>query len=373
MFGITLSTVEWAFIKKPLRRYDPPKRNQDTPIERRLSASTVFLDALDLLGNPRGIGWSWSPNPFPRDSTPPPSITLLLVKTLFKLTLFDASRYIVLSVCPGIDNPKGGSIFDPSLALVPRAALAALCGICGGLCSYTTIDSVHHIATLVGRIVYRQPAFMAAHLSPTVDVHLDPGVLEFPLAPTRATQFCRVWSSSRRSPLREARRRHGCVCCISHPAPHRLVGGWERDGIRHRWRLLPSHGRRCSHGGRVYEGDWITSWRMDWLVVDAGLDDTVWHVHDRWVGPTWFICYSNSPGWIPSRESNRRRHHRPFNASGYRMTLGGLVGMKPALGVASARHHAPRPTVASYTTYCNTGASALICDKNVLKRLDLAF
>jgi len=160
VFGIALRTIEWTFIKKPLRRYDPPKRNQDTPIERRGSASTVFLDALDLLGNPRGIGWSWSQNPFPRDSTPPPSIALLLVKILFKLTLFDASRYIVLCVCPGIDNPEGGSIFDPNLALVPRAASAALCGICSGLCSYATMDSVHHIAMLVGRIVYRQPAFM---------------------------------------------------------------------------------------------------------------------------------------------------------------------------------------------------------------------
>lgn len=93
-------------------------------------------------------------------STPPPSIALLLVKILFKLTLFDASRYIVLCVCPGIDNPEGGSIFDPNLALVPRAASAALCGICSGLCSYATMDSVHHIAMLVGRIVYRQPAFM---------------------------------------------------------------------------------------------------------------------------------------------------------------------------------------------------------------------
>ena len=160
MFGIALRTIGWTFIKRPLRRYDPPKRNQDTPIERRLSASTVFLDALDLLGNQRGIGWSWSKNPFPRDSTPPPSIALLLIKTLFKLTLFDAARYIVLCVRPGVDNPGGDTIFDPSLTLVPRAALAALCCACTGVCGYTTIDSLYHIATIVGRIVYRQPAFM---------------------------------------------------------------------------------------------------------------------------------------------------------------------------------------------------------------------
>jgi len=162
MFGIALRTAGWTFIKRPLRRYDPPKRNQDILIERPLSASTVFIDALDLLGNQRGIGWSWSnsKNPFPRDSTPPPSIALLLIKTLFKLTLFDASRHIILCLCPWVDNPEGGSFFDPSLALVPRAASAALCAICAGVCAYTTIDSGYHIATVVGRIVYRQPAFM---------------------------------------------------------------------------------------------------------------------------------------------------------------------------------------------------------------------
>ena len=160
MFGIALRTIEWTFIKRPLRRYDPPKPNQDALIERRLSASTIFLDALDLLGNQRGIGWSWSQNPFPRDSTPPPSIAHLLVKTLFKLTLFDASHHIVLCLCPGVNNPKGGSIFDPSLSLVPRAALAALCGICGGVYTYSTIGYSYHIVTLVGRIVCRQPAFM---------------------------------------------------------------------------------------------------------------------------------------------------------------------------------------------------------------------
>ena len=160
MFGIALRTIGWTFIKRPLRRYDPPKRNQDTPIERRLSTSTVFLDALDLLGNQRGIGWSWSKNPFPRDSTPPPSIALLLIKTLFKLTLFDASHYIILCVRPGMNNPEGDTIFDPGLALIPRAASAALCYACAGVYTYTTIDCGYHIATLVGRIVYREPAFM---------------------------------------------------------------------------------------------------------------------------------------------------------------------------------------------------------------------
>src|SRR5216684_6357315 len=54
IFGITLRSIEWTFIKSPLRRREPTKRNQDDPIERRLSASTVFLDAFELLCNIRG-------------------------------------------------------------------------------------------------------------------------------------------------------------------------------------------------------------------------------------------------------------------------------------------------------------------------------
>ena len=158
VFGIALRVIEWTFTMKPLRRYETPKRPQDAPVERRLSTSTVFLEAFELTCNQRGIGWSWSSKPFPRDSTPPPSIALLTAKGLLKLTVFDASLYIVQSVCPSTMNPKGGSIFDPSLAFVPRSALAAFCGICGGVWTYTLVDAVYHFSAVVGRTVFRQPA-----------------------------------------------------------------------------------------------------------------------------------------------------------------------------------------------------------------------
>jgi hypothetical protein len=160
VFSTALRTVEWTFVKKPLRRYESPKRYQDTHIERRLSASTVFLDALDLLGNQRGIGWSWAKDPFPQESTAPPSIALLLVKTLFTLTLFDASQYIIQRVSPAVNNPKGGSIIDPSLTVVPRTALAALCGVCGGVWAYALVGSLSHVPASIGQILFRQPASM---------------------------------------------------------------------------------------------------------------------------------------------------------------------------------------------------------------------
>ena len=158
VFCIALRTIEWTFTKEPLRRYETPKRPQDPPVERRVSASTVFLEAFELLSNQRGIGWSWSSRPFLRDSGPPPSIALLTAKALLKLTVFDASQYIIQSVRPPTMDPKGGSIFDPSLAFVPRSALAALCGICGGVWTHLLVDTVYHVSTVIGRTVFRQPA-----------------------------------------------------------------------------------------------------------------------------------------------------------------------------------------------------------------------
>ncbi|KAI9513169.1 hypothetical protein F5148DRAFT_1317767 [Russula earlei] len=155
MFCIALRSFEWALIKRPLRRYEIPKRRQDAPIERCLSASNVLLDAFELLHNQRGIGWSWSPNPFPREIPPPPSIAWFAIKTVVKLTVFDASHYIIECACPSVSSPGGGSIFDPRLGLVPRTALAALSGICGGVWSYALVDSLYHPSLLWPRVFHR--------------------------------------------------------------------------------------------------------------------------------------------------------------------------------------------------------------------------
>jgi len=158
IFSTALRSFEWTFIKKPLRRYETPKRDQDALVERPTSFPSILFDALDLLINSRGIGWSWSSRPFPRESTPPPSIAVVLFKMLLKTTVFDASHYAIQYLRPSANNPKGDSIFDPNLPFVPRAALAAFCGVCGGVCAYAMIESTYHFATLVGRIVFRQPA-----------------------------------------------------------------------------------------------------------------------------------------------------------------------------------------------------------------------
>src|SRR6267142_627343 len=263
LFCIGLRACEWTFVKRPLRRYEPPKRSQDTPIERRLSAFTVFVDTFDLLCSTRGIGWSWSSEPFPLPLHEPPK----------RRQYFRPEPYL-----------RASHRFGCILRHLWRHV-----GVRVGRLCVSRID--------ISRANRLPPAWprVAACLSTTVDVHLDSGVLEFPLAPVCATRFHRVWSSSRRETLREARRAHGRICSIRLPSPSRLVGGRKWDGIRHCWGVLLTHGRRGGHGGSFCEDDGAEGPRMAWVGMDDGVDDCVWYVHDRWVGSIWSTRYRTAP------------------------------------------------------------------------------
>ncbi|KAI0267582.1 hypothetical protein BGY98DRAFT_1084602 [Russula aff. rugulosa BPL654] len=159
VFDMALRSVDWTFANKPLRRYNPPVEGQHAPIERPLSIPNVLLDALDLICNLRGIGWSWSYKPFPSMSTRSTSIPVIMAKLLFKLVVFDASQYLVQYFRPTIDIPAGDTLFDPTLSIAPRWAWATFYTVLGGVVVFVTVDVAYHIATLVGRILLRQSAW----------------------------------------------------------------------------------------------------------------------------------------------------------------------------------------------------------------------
>jgi len=89
---------------------------------------------------------------------PPPSVAVVTFKMLFKLVVHDVALCIMHRARPSLHTSAGGSIFDPDLDPLPRAALAAFLTICNGIVSYTNIDVIHHMATLIGRVLLRQPA-----------------------------------------------------------------------------------------------------------------------------------------------------------------------------------------------------------------------
>jgi hypothetical protein len=160
---MVLRSFEWAFIiKEPIKRYksavaidqEDPKTSKNP-----IAISNVILDAFDLLFNLRGVGWSWSPKSSPSRSTAPESIFSVVATLLFDVTVFDTAHYLMQRVCPTINNPTGGgSFFDPNISFFSRNVLAAFAGICGGVWAYSFVDLLYRTATLVGRVLFRQPA-----------------------------------------------------------------------------------------------------------------------------------------------------------------------------------------------------------------------
>lgn len=283
---MALRSVSWTFAKKPLRRYrdDPPgERRHDSPIERASSILNVLLDALDLMFNMRGIGWSWSQRPFPRMGTRSTSILVILTKLLFKLIVYDISHYLVQHFRPSVDVPAGDTIFDPTLNIVPRCAWAAFYAICGAVVVYTTVDVYYHIATLIGRILLRQPAWQW------------PPISDRPWTSTSITDF---WSFRWHQAFR-----HVFVVFGLQPGaallgrPGALVGAFAVSGVLHdlgMWGLGRGTEFRTAGGffllmgigaaleyefkvvtGRRVGGIWGWVWTMAWttawgtLVIDA--------------------------------------------------------------------------------------------------------
>jgi len=121
-----LRSLEWAFIKTSLRRYEPLPKGQNVPVERRLSIPNILLDALDLVCNHRGIGWLWSSRLSPRRAENPcPIIPGVLARLLIKLVPFDTAHYLMQYTYPSLKHPACDTLFDPSLTLIRRCAKAA--------------------------------------------------------------------------------------------------------------------------------------------------------------------------------------------------------------------------------------------------------
>jgi len=284
LFVLVLRSVDWTFAKKPLRRYDPPAEGQHAaPIERPLSITNVLLDALDLMCNLRGIGWSWSYKPFPKPRSWSTSIPIVLSKLLLNFLAYDVSHYLIQLFRPSVNVPIGDTIFDPTLSFALRWAWAGFYTVCGGVIVYTIVEVFYHTATLIGRILLRQPAWRWPPLS------------HRPWTSTSITDF---WSFRWHQIFR-----HIYVVFGSRPGgalfgrPGALVGAFAVSGVMHdlgMWGfgkgtefrsvggffLLMGVGAALEHGfkevtGRRVGGLWGWVWTMVWtigwgtLIIDA--------------------------------------------------------------------------------------------------------
>ena len=158
MWAIALKAFEWTFIiEKPIRRYQTPKEGEPLK-ERPLTLENIFLDATDLLFNHRGLGWSWSSEPFPRNPSPPPSLATQFFKLLVKITAFDAAHYLVQLMRPSTYRLEGDTIFDDTLDTLPRLIQVSCISLCGMVVIYASVDIMYQVCALVGQIFFGQSA-----------------------------------------------------------------------------------------------------------------------------------------------------------------------------------------------------------------------
>ena len=158
MWVVALKSFEWTFIiKEPIRRYETPKKGEPLR-ERPLTVSNTFFDAADLLFNFRGLGWSWSSEPFLRNTDPPLSIPKQFLYLLVMTTAFDAAHYLVQLICPSASSLKGDTIFDETLSLVPRLLLVSCISFFSMLVIYCSVEVMYQFCALFGQIVLGQSA-----------------------------------------------------------------------------------------------------------------------------------------------------------------------------------------------------------------------
>lgn len=143
---MAMRLVIWASLRKPLVRIR--------------TSGSVFLDALDLACNFRGVGWNWGMQPkhFPPETRPTSSkkaflyaTTLRLIKIIF---LYDAFNYTVRAFAPaGVGTPFGGSIFNPTLPPLQRYVLSSFIVVTYCPVFYYAIEMTYYFATVIALLI----------------------------------------------------------------------------------------------------------------------------------------------------------------------------------------------------------------------------
>ncbi|KAA1467709.1 hypothetical protein DENSPDRAFT_793210 [Dentipellis sp. KUC8613] len=149
MMVMGLRSIEWTFASDSFKRY----RDVQGKIELRSSHGYhLFSDALALLFNQRGDGWSWSQtrNNYekPRNARPPPSILSLVSTLATRFFIFDVAHYLIQYMYPQLDTAKGDTIYDASLPLHLQVLKILFINICAGVVVWSAVD-VLYLATAI--------------------------------------------------------------------------------------------------------------------------------------------------------------------------------------------------------------------------------
>ncbi|KAH7889166.1 hypothetical protein F5I97DRAFT_1923733 [Phlebopus sp. FC_14] len=174
MFCIVQRMLEWTVVKTPLKRYLRPKG----------SAPAVIMDALDLAGNLRGIGWTWSKGLY----VPPQSLAFdshamfglhKLCSTAVYALVCGALHAAVQSFSPDtFGSMSGGTIFDTTLPPIFCYLRSSIIVIFMAFAIYFIMQMGYAFCAFCGVVIFRQDP---TQWPPAFD------------APWLATSLCEFW------------------------------------------------------------------------------------------------------------------------------------------------------------------------------------
>ena len=151
MLCVAIRTLEWTFLKEPLKRHLRPAN----------STPSIVMDALDLAVNIRGIGWNWSKSIYVPPETRPTSRTVFCLYVLIS-ALVHSFICGVLHIAIQAFSPEtftvlsGGSIFDASLPPLVCYIRSSIISIVVAFGIYSVMQFNYDVLTLVGVVVFRQ-------------------------------------------------------------------------------------------------------------------------------------------------------------------------------------------------------------------------
>ena len=151
MTVLAIRAFIWTFQRVPYQRIH---RSRGVS----LTYSQILLDAIDLILNLRGIGWSWSRLPnAPTESRPSFTFSLhSFVSFIFHIVMVDVThRFVQLFGPSAIGSPEGGSIFDPSLPPLHRYSRSTLITFVAGFTVYAAIQAAYHFLALFSLVFLR--------------------------------------------------------------------------------------------------------------------------------------------------------------------------------------------------------------------------
>ncbi|KAI6046704.1 membrane bound O-acyl transferase family-domain-containing protein [Pisolithus marmoratus] len=148
MFIMVMRTLEWTFLKDPLKRHVRP-----TP--------SIFIDALDLATNLRGVGWNWSEGlRLPPETRPTSRLRFAIYVLLSALyhsficgTLHTATQAFAPEAFTAL---SGGTIFDDTLPPLIRYTRSSIISIIVAFDIYAGMQMAYDICSFIGVMIVRQ-------------------------------------------------------------------------------------------------------------------------------------------------------------------------------------------------------------------------